>query len=140
MLGGLLMSRVSAFAQLPRLMIAAAVGWHAMLLIFAQMQTLPGGIVIILVTGVFQSLAMVSLTVILVRESGQRFRGRVMGVRMMAIYSLPVGLLIAGQLIDRIGFAATATLYAALGLVCTIIIALRWRAHMWPAVQPTPAE
>ena len=39
---------------------------------------------------------MVSLTVILVREAGQRFRGRVMGVRMMAIYSLPVGLLVAG--------------------------------------------
>ena len=83
---------------------------------------------------------MVSLTVILVRESGQRFRGRVMGVRMLAIYSLPVGLLIAGALIERIGFAATATLYAALGLVCTIIIALRWREHMWPAVESAPAE
>ena len=88
----------------------------------------------------FQSLAMVSLTVILVRESGQRFRGRVMGVRMLAIYSLPVGLLIAGALIERIGFAATATLYAAVGLVFTIIIALRWREHLWPAAQPAPAE
>jgi predicted MFS family arabinose efflux permease len=134
------MSRVSAFTQLPRLLIAAAVVWHALLLIFAQMHTLPGGIVMLLITGVFQSLAMVSLTVILVRESGQRFRGRVMGVRMMAIYSLPVGLLIAGALIERIGFAATATLYAALGLACTIIIALRWREHMWPATEPAPAE
>jgi predicted MFS family arabinose efflux permease len=140
MVGGLLMSRVSAFTQLPRLMIAAAVAWHALLLIFAQMQTLAGGIVMMLVTGVFQSLAMVSLTVILVREAGQRFRGRVMGVRMMAIYSLPVGLLIAGALIERVGFALTATLYAALGLACTIIIALRWRDHMWPAAQSAPAE
>jgi len=63
-----------------------------------------------------------------------------MGVRMMAIYSLPVGLLVAGALIERIGFTATATLYAAVGLAFTIIIALRWREHMWPAVQPTPAE
>jgi predicted MFS family arabinose efflux permease len=140
MLGGALMSRVSAFSQLPRLLIAAAVTWHALLLIFAQMQSLTGGIVMLLITGVFQSLAMVSLTVILVRESGQRFRGRIMGVRMMAIYSLPVGLLIAGKLIEHIGFAATATLYAALGLACTIIIALYWREHMWPATQPAPAE
>ena len=44
------------------------------------------------------------------------------------------------RLIKRVGFASTATLYAALGLACTIIIALRWREHMWPAVQPTPAE
>ena len=99
-----------------------------------------GGIVTLLIAGVFQSLTMVSLTVILVREAGQRFRGRVMGVRMMAIYSLPVGLLVAGALIERIGFAATATLYAAVGLAFTIIIALRWREHMWPAAQPTPAE
>jgi predicted MFS family arabinose efflux permease len=140
MLGGLLMSRVGVGTQLPRLMIASAVVWHALLLVFAQMQSLSGGIVMLLISGVFQSLAMVSLTVILVREAGQRFRGRVMGVRMMAIYSLPVGLLIAGALIERIGFAATATLYAALGLACTILIALYWRAHMWPALESAPAE
>jgi len=140
MLGGVLMSRVGAGTQLPRMLIASAVAWHVLLLFFAQMQTLPGGVVALLVAGVFQSLSMVSLTVILVRESGQRFRGRVMGVRMMAIYSLPVGLLVAGALIERIGFTATATLYAAVGLAFTIIIALRWREHMWPAAQPTPAE
>ena len=63
-----------------------------------------------------------------------------MGVRMMAIYSLPVGLLAAGALIERIGFAATATLYAAVGLIFTIVIALRWREHLWHAAQPAPAE
>jgi predicted MFS family arabinose efflux permease len=140
MLGGVLMSRVGAGAQLPRLMIASAVVWHALLLVYAHMQSLSGGIAMLLIAGVFQSLAMVSLTVILVRESGPRFRGRVMGVRMMAIYGLPVGLLTAGALIERIGFALTATIYAALGLACTILIALYWRAHMWPALQPTPAE
>ena len=99
-------------------MIASAIVWHVLLLLFAQMQTLAGGIVTLLVVGIAQSLAMVSLTVILVRESGQRFRGRVMGVRMLAIYTLPVGLLVAGALIERIGFAATATLYAVVGLAC----------------------
>jgi predicted MFS family arabinose efflux permease len=140
MLGGVMMSRAGIGERLPRLMIAGGVVWHALLIVFAQMQTLPGGIVMLLITGVFQSLTMVSLTVILVREAGQRFRGRVMGVRMMAIYSLPVGLLVAGTLIERIGFAATATLYATLGLACTIVIALYWRAHMWPAVESAPAE
>jgi hypothetical protein len=112
-----------------------------MLLVFAQMQGLGGGIVTLLIAGVFQSLTMVSLTVILVREAGQRFRGRVMGVRMMALYSLPVGLLVAGALIERIGFAATATLYAAVGLAFTIIISVALaRACAWPEAQPTPAE
>ncbi len=131
MLGGVLMSR--AGVQLPRLMVVSAVIWHALLLVYAQMQGLVGGIAMLLLAGIFQSLSMVALTVILVREAGQRFRGRVMGVRMMAIYSLPLGLLAAGALIERIGFAATATLYAAVGLVFTIVIAWRWRTHMWPA-------
>ena len=54
-----------------------------------------------------------------------------MGVRMMAIYSLPLGLLAAGALIDRIGFRAMASLYAVVGLVFTLIIALRWPTVLW---------
>jgi hypothetical protein len=54
-----------------------------------------------------------------------------MGVRMMAIYSLPLGLLAAGPLIDRIGFRGTASLYAIVGIVFTIVIALRWRSDLW---------
>ena len=56
-----------------------------------------------------------------------------MGVRMMAIYSLPLGLLAAGPLIGWIGFRATASLYAIVGIVFTLIIALRWRAVLWRA-------
>ena len=140
LVGALAMTRFGGGMALPRVMIVSAVIWHSLLLSFAQTVSMPVGLVLLFLTGVAQSLTMVSHTVILLRASERRFRGRIMGVRMMAIYSLPVGLLIAGALIERIGFAATATLYAALGLVCTIIIALRWREHMWPAVESAPAE
>ena len=56
-----------------------------------------------------------------------------MGVRMMAIYSLPIGLLAAGPLIDWIGYRGMASLYAIIGLVFTTIIAVRWRADLWRA-------
>jgi hypothetical protein len=69
--------------------------------------------------------------VLLVRGSTARFRGRVTGVRMLAIYSLPLGLLIAGTLIPLIGFHATASLYAITGLLCTGIIAAKWRDALW---------
>jgi hypothetical protein len=84
-----------------------------------------------MLAGIMQSFAMVSLQIMLLRESGERFRGRVMGVRMMAIYSLPIGLLAAGPLIDRIGFRGVGSLYAIIGIVFTIVIALRWRADLW---------
>ena len=130
MLGGFLMSRVTV-DKLSRLMIVCAIVWHLLLLVFAQMQSLAGGIGALLVVGVAQSLAMVSLTVILVREAGPRFRGRVMGVRMLAIYTLPIGLLMSGPLIERIGFHATASLYACVGLLVAIVIAARWRVALW---------
>ena len=87
----------------------------------------------LIAAGIMQSFSMVSLQVMLLREAGERFRGRVMGVRMMAIYSLPLGLLAAGPLIDWIGWRGTASLYAMVGIVFTIVIALRWRADLWRA-------
>ena len=97
-------------------MIAATVLWYATLLVFVQMQTVPTAIACLLLAGFSQSLAMISIAVILMRTASEHFRGRVMGVRMMVIYGLPLGLLAAGSLIDEIGFAATGTLYAAAGL------------------------
>jgi predicted MFS family arabinose efflux permease len=63
-----------------------------------------------------------------------------MGVRMLVIYSLPIGLPVAGALIDLVGFHATATLYACLGLLCTVLIALHWRSELWPAEAPANAR
>ena len=87
----------------------------------------------LMLCGLAQSLTMVSHTVILLSASSRRYRGSIMGVRMLAIYSLPLGLLVAGGLIGWIGFQATASLYAVVGLAFTILIAVRWRASLWQA-------
>ena len=81
--------------------------------------------------GLAQSFSMVSLQINLLRECGEKFRGRVMGVRMMAIYSLPLGLLAAGPLVSWIGYRGMASSYAILGIVFTLAIAIRWRAALW---------
>jgi hypothetical protein len=88
------------------------------------------------IAGLAQSMSMISAAVILMRAASAHLRGRVMGVRMMVIYGLPLGLLVAGSLIDLIGYSATGTLYAAAGLVSMMAIALHWRADLWPAHAP----
>ena len=50
---------------------------------------------------------MLALSIILLRTSHQRLRGRVMGVRMLAIYTLPLGLLAAGPIVAAVGFAGS---------------------------------
>jgi predicted MFS family arabinose efflux permease len=133
LLGSLLLSNVSSVMRLTRLMMASSSLWYVMLLIFAQAPSPLWAIPFLIMAGVMQSFSMVSLQITLLREAGQRFRGRVMGVRMMAIYSLPLGLLAAGPLIGLMGYRGTATLYAALGLIFTLVISLRWRTDLWRA-------
>ena len=126
--------------RVARLMIAATVLWYATLLLFAQMQTVPSAMACLMLAGFSQSLCMISLAVILMRSASEKFRGRVMGVRMMVIYGLPLGLLAAGSLIDLVGYAATGTLYAIAGLALMAAVALRWRADLWHVHAPANAR
>jgi MFS family permease len=131
LIGAIGLSSVSFNVHLPRLMFVSGVVWHLLLLVFSQTTSMQGGLTILPIIGFFQSLTMVSHAVILLRSASQRFRGRVMGVRMMAIYSLPLGLLAAGVLIGHIGFHGTVALYATIGLALTILTAVIWRGSLW---------
>jgi len=131
LLGSVALSRAGGTIRLPRVMIVSALVWYALLLVFGRMQSLPAGIVTLMIAGFAQSLSMVAHAVILLRASDQRLRGRIMGVRMLAIYSLPLGLLTAGALIERIGFEGTVTAYALVGLIFIVLIAVHWRAALW---------
>jgi MFS family permease len=126
--------------QAARVMILSALVWYVCLFVFAHMPTLWSGALLLALAGFAQSFCMVTLAVVLLRLSGERFRGRIMGVRMMAIYGMPVGLLAAGVLIDRIGFGATATIYALIGFACTVLLAAYWRASLWQAHTPANAR
>lgn len=133
LLGSIVLSHAGMNARLSRLMIVATLSWYTLLLVFAQMPGPLGGTACLVLAGIVQSLAMVTLSIMLLRAAEEKFRGRVMGVRMMAIYSLPIGLLGAGVLIEWVGFRAVASLYAMIGIVFTLVIALRWRAQLWRA-------
>jgi MFS family permease len=139
LLGSILLSLISGI-RVARLMIGSTVLWYATLLVFAQMQSVPSAIACLMLAGFSQSLAMISIAVILMRTATEHFRGRVMGVRMLAIYSLPLGLLAAGSLIGEIGFAATGTLYAAAGLALMLAIVLHWREDLWHLHAPANAK
>jgi predicted MFS family arabinose efflux permease len=139
-LAGSIVLSLMGGVRVARLMIGATVLWYAVLLLFVQMQTVPTAIACLVVAGFSQSLAMISIAVILMRSAAENFRGRVMGVRMMVIYGLPLGLMAAGSLIDAIGFAATGTLYVVAGLALMLTIILRSRADLWSEHAPANAR
>jgi predicted MFS family arabinose efflux permease len=114
-----------------RLMVISMVTWYALLLIFPLLPSPHAGMVVLMIAGFAQSLAMVPMSVILLRTAEDRLRGRVMGVRMLAVYSLPIGLLAAGVLIQHLGYAPTVMIYCAIGIGTALLIALRWRTQLW---------
>jgi hypothetical protein len=140
LLGSIVVSLAGRSLRPARMMILFALGWYAALLLFVQMRTPISGRMVLVIAGFSQSLSLVPMSVMLLHSAGERFRGRVMGVRMLAIYGVPIGLLGAGMLIERIGFAVTASLYCLVGAVLTLGIALHWRAALWPADAPGNAR
>jgi predicted MFS family arabinose efflux permease len=135
-IGSIGLSTHGAGIRPARMMIVFSAIWHALLFIFALVETEIGGIVVMALAGLCQSLCLVPLAAMLVRTSEPRFRGRVMGVRMLAVYGLPVGLMLTGPLIERFGFTATGLLYSTIGVAATLAIGLHWRKAVWPADAP----
>jgi MFS family permease len=133
--GGLLASIMMVVTGGPRhaersTLVCTAI-WYALLLGFGHLQHIAGGLLTLFLAGFVQNVAMIAMTAVLIAAAGEGFRGRVMGVRMLAVYGLPVGLMGSGFLIERIGYPLTITAGAALGLICTVLIGIRWRASMW---------
>ena len=114
-----------------RMMIVYTFGWYALLLIFAWVDVLAVGIVVLILAGLCQTLALVPLSIMLLRSSDPQMRSRILGLRMLAIYGLPMGLLASGPLIEAFGYAMTATGYGIFGVIATALIAWRWYADVW---------
>lgn len=136
LLGSIVMSRHGGAFGAARVMVLACAAWYAILLAFAHTPDPAAGIPLLFLAGFAQATGQVPMAAILLRHSDIRYRGRVMGIRMLAIYGNVPGLLIAGPLIAHFGYPATATFYCLAGISLTLIIALRWRAHFWRGDAP----
>jgi MFS family permease len=139
LIGSITLSLTSG-VRVARLLIGATLAWYVMLMVFVQIRTMPVAMACLMLAGIAQSLSMISAAVILMRTASARLRGRVMGLRMLVIYGLPLGLLAAGSLIGLIGYAATGSLYAISGLIAMAAIALHWREDLWPVHAPANAR
>ncbi len=136
LVGSIALTRYGGGVRAGRWMLVSAALWYLMLAVFGFQGTLLGGIVTLTLAGLAQSFCLVPISAVLLRHTEERYRGRVMGVRMFAIYGLPLGLLAAGPLITHFGFTAMASVYCASGIAATAAIALRWRVALWQRAAP----
>ena len=69
-----------------------------------------------------------SMVVGLLRAAPAAARGRVMGIRSLGIYGLPLGLLLGGWISEYIGSVAMIGTFGTLGLIATLFAAIKWPA------------
>lgn len=142
LIGSLLISSNRIAMGAGRLMIIAGIAWFASGFLFAINNVVVVGVVLLMLVGATQSLCVTPLAAVMLRATEPQYRGRVMGMRILAILGLPVGLLLAGPLIDWFGFAWTWAVYSAIGVVCAVSMIWIWRDSLWnkTAVANTPAS
>lgn len=138
--GSIVLSRHGGAFRPARMMLVACMVWFTLLLAYAHIRYPPAGIFVLLLAGVAQSTSNVPMSAVLLRNSDVRYRGRIMGMRMLAIYGNLPGLLLSGPLIAGFGYPITATAYCAIGLAFTLLIAVHWRAHLWRTDAPANAR
>ena len=106
LVGSIAISIHGARIRPARTMLAGAIAWFTLNFAFSWIATRFWGEVVLFVAGFVQSFCMIPMAVLLLRVADPQFRGRVMGVRMLAVYGMPLGLLLSGPLVERVGFRA----------------------------------
>ncbi len=129
--GSIIMTRYGGLFRPARAMLGFGAAWLAALLVFAQTTHPAAGIPVLVLGGMMQTMGLIPINALLLRTSDERYRGRIMGIRMMAIYGNLPGLLLAGVLIAAWGYAAMASLYCLFGIAVIALIGWLWREHLW---------
>lgn len=133
--GGLTASIVLGLNRLPlrpaRTMLLATGAWFVLTIAFGQARSVTAGAITLAFIGFVQNLCVIPLSAVMLRSAGDEIRGRVMGMRMLAVWGLQPGLLLSAPLIGTVGFAMTTWLFALAGLAFTALIAVRWRSNLW---------
>ncbi len=131
LMSSVIMSRIGHNVRPARMVIIFSASWLLSLMCFVNTTQQAMGIPFLLLAGLSQGLSQIAMATMLIRNCDPQYRGRLMGIRMLAIYGNIPGLLLAGWLIQRIGYPLTATIYGATALVLIVLLVARWRLQLW---------
>ena len=126
LVGSLTMAAFVNSRRPERFMMVTIISWYVLLILFAHTDSSMLGLPLLALIGASISFCMISMSVVLMTFAKIEMRGRVMGIRMLAVYGLPMGLVAGGWLIEQYGVPIALTGYAVTGLVITMLSMLKW--------------
>lgn len=127
LVGSLVIATVMRTIRGEQLMLTSVVVWHVLMVAFA-LNTQPGiGVGLLAGIGLLSSFAMVPMSSVLLAVTQAQYRGRIMGLRQLAVVGLPLGLLAAGALVEPFGVGPTLAGIACVGVLFGVVLLAGWK-------------
>ena len=126
LLGSLWISYFSEMKRPSRLMVFGCIFWHVAIFSIAFSTYFYVSVSIVLLAGIFQSFSMVIMAMLILRYTSEDMRSRVLGVRQLAVYGLPLGLVISGFVSENFDVVAALIGNAVVGLLLLAFVLITW--------------
>ena len=96
--------------------------WHCIMLATSIVENKLLLSLILFLYGIAGSISMISMAVLILSIAQKNMIGRIIGIRQLAIFTLPIGLIISGYLIDIIGIVISLQVVTISALILTLIL------------------
>jgi len=124
--GSLFAGGRNSSGKLGRFAIGGAFLWSVAIILLALVPSFVISLPTLFIAGVGQSICVVAIAMMLLSLTPDNLRGRVMGLRQLAVYSLPLGLLISGTIAELWGVRAAILVDGLLGIFLVIGCFIVW--------------
>ena len=126
LLGSLTIGSISGMGSAGRVMVVGSILWHVGILVMAYMKWFYPALPVLVLIGMSQAFAMVTMAMMILKYTSTEMRGRVLGLRQLAVYGLPIGLLLSGYLAERNGVFSALIVNGVVGLVLLALSLMKW--------------
>jgi MFS family permease len=122
--GSVSLASVRNLRHTGKFLLIAVVAWHGTMVAFSASTSIYLSLGILVMTGIAFSSTQVLMLTVLLRAAPPEFRGRIMGLRVLAIYAYAFGSMSSGAIAGAWGAPWAANMGAALGIALVGILAL----------------
>ncbi|MPZ41817.1 MAG: MFS transporter [Betaproteobacteria bacterium] len=124
LVAGIWVVSLGNFRRKGRMLIWSGLAWPVSLLLFAFSTQYSVSMALVFAAGLAQAIVWTMIATLILSNTAQSMRGRVMGLRTGVVFSLPIGNFLAGAAAERFGAPIAQGAYAAIAIFIMLAIVL----------------
>ncbi len=123
LLGSFAMIKISTLQRAGQIMVWGTFAWSLLVLIFALIPNYEIALGALILIGILQTISLTNMTIMLLNTSSPNMRGRIMGLRSLAVAPHFFGGLLAGAVAEHFGAPEAAIVCGVIGMAVTLAVA-----------------